>query len=87
MHYHQKRAAHNLVVVAVMICLGLQGYTLGQANQGPIALAAKGKTLYVVEARSQQVAVVDTSSNKVVRQIKLPQGLQGVALSPNGRRL
>jgi YVTN family beta-propeller protein len=87
MHYHLKRATHSLVIVAVMICLGMQGYALGQANQGPIALAASGKTLYVVEARSHEVAVVDTTSNKIVRQIKLPQCVRGAALCPSGKCL
>ena len=87
MHHHQKRAAHALAIMVVMLCLGLQVQALGQANLGPVALAAQGKTLYVVEARSQQVAVVDTGSNKVIRQFKLPQRLQGVALSPDGKRL
>ena len=87
MHHHQKRATHTLVTVAVMICLGLQGYALAQANLGPIALTAQGKTLYVVEARSQQVAVVDTSSNKVIRQIKLPKCVRGAALCPSGKCL
>lgn len=87
MHHHQKRAAHALVIMVVMICLGLQVHALGQANLGPVALAAQGKTLYVVEARGQQVAVIDTGSNKVTRSIKLPQRVQGVALSPDGKRL
>lgn len=87
MHHHQIRTTNAWGILALAICLILQASALGQANLGPVALTAQGDTLYVVEAQGQQVAVVDTRSNKVVREIKLPQRIEAAALCPGGKCL
>lgn len=56
---------------------------------GPIDVVASpdGKTLYVVEADGQQIAVVDVAGGKVARTIACPAEPTGLAVSPDGAKL
>lgn len=80
-----------LGVLVVGTVLG--GAAAAAAEAGPylgpldLVASADGKTLYVIEIDTHQVAVVDVAANKVVRTIACPAEPGGLALSPDGTRL
>lgn len=43
--------------------------------------------LFVAEQTAKQIAVIDLSSNTVIRNIKLPNEVTGLAVSPDGLRV
>ena len=59
------------------------------AYQGPCALVVSrdGRTLYVANADSRQVAWIDLGCGQVTRRIPVPHSPTGLALSPDGARL
>ena len=61
----------------------------GVGPRSPCALAATrdGKTLYVAEHATRQVAVLDTASGRVTATVPLPGPPTGVVLGPKGSRL
>lgn len=52
-----------------------------------LAVSSDGTRLYVANADSNNVSVIDTSTNKVVTSINTGSGPYGLALSPNGSYL
>jgi YVTN family beta-propeller protein len=51
-----------------------------------LAVSADGKRLFVVEEGTNEVAIVDTASNQVIRRIPVGRLPRGIALSADGKR-
>lgn len=56
-------------------------------SPGALAASGDGRTLFVAETTANQVAVLDLSSGKQANAIRLPGPPNGLALSPDGKRL
>jgi len=51
------------------------------------SVAAAGPMAYVPKEKSDDVSVIDTGSNTVVRKIRVGKRPRGVEISPDGRRI
>lgn len=76
------------------VALALAATLVGQAAAAatylsPVAIVAdkEGKTLFVALATGQKVAIVDAATGKVTGTVDLPAAPNGLALSPDGKRL
>ena len=54
---------------------------------GVSPVAPAGPLAYVTNEKSDDVSVIDTATNKVVRTIKVGKRPRGVAISPDGQRV
>ena len=85
----QNRRLLTVIVAAVaMLTIASAGLAATDYLSPLSVVAAKdGKTLFVVEATANQVAVFDVASGKVTKTFALPEEPTGAALSPDGSRL
>ena len=87
---HQMRFTGVLVGLAALVALlgpaASQARTFPAATtSSPITLSADGKLLWVVNPGGDNVAVIRTSNNRVIRRIRVGDEPQGVAVDPNNR--
>ena len=82
------RSARTLTVA---LALGLTGSVLAGtpeiARRKPVALASDGRRLFVANAGTGSVSVVDVERRSVVGEAKVGRSVVDVALTPDGRRL
>lgn len=80
-----------IVFRSVILILGVLAFAraVEPAIRSPVALAADaaGGTVYVAEATTNQIAEVDLTGRRVVREFPLPDGPTAVVLSPDGRQI
>ena len=69
----------GLIEVAKITVTAFLGGAVPTASAGPMA--------YVTNEKSDDVSVIDTATNKVVRTIKVGKRPRGVAISTDGRRV
>lgn len=59
----------------------------GTAHPVGMTLSPDEKRLYVATGRGNSVAIIDTATNKPLKQIGVGQRVWGIALTPDGRKL
>jgi YVTN family beta-propeller protein len=61
---------------------------VGRPGSGPmgVAVSPDGTRLWVANASANTIAIVDTTTNKVIKTIPLPSGAVYVAVSPDGQQ-
>ncbi|MBK7930222.1 MAG: DUF1513 domain-containing protein [Bryobacterales bacterium] len=74
-------------VAAIHIATGrTEVIPTGKRPQGSV-LAPDGKTIFVTNADSHTISMIDTATRKVVGELKTGQGPNRVAITPDGRTL
>jgi YVTN family beta-propeller protein len=73
--------AGTLLGIATQVQAGDEGYL------SPLALVAHDRSIYVAEFTANQIAVLNTETNRVERTIALSDAPSGLAISPDGERL
>jgi YVTN family beta-propeller protein len=84
------RRVAGLVFLALALILALPGSAAARTFPGPtysspITLSADGRLLWVVNPGGDNVAVISTRSNRVIRRINVGDEPESVAVDPNNR--
>jgi YVTN family beta-propeller protein len=84
------RRTVGLAVVALALILAIPGAAAARTfsaptYSSPIALSADGRFLWVVNPGGDNVVVISTRSDRVIRRIRVGDEPEGVAVDPNNR--